>query len=635
MNNNYLIRWQKELESFIGVKTTFVIEGNLNDIYPLIISEKSDDTSFDNLNDIIIKLFNSEENTDAYDYLISDPIFGFNKHSKQDDIEPLVKRIEVMANDIQKIVNNHNGSSQKERFERNKIVHLSELVRVGMTQAIVIDKERVIKPVVFLLNLASRFIIRKNELDAEETQFFLNLMYASNNARTIRDKVNTLVILVEKFQDLPDWFLANNPNIRRISISKPDRIIRDKYIRQPKHNINFNGNPISKEEIEKFITLSDGMTLKEIEDLILMQKKSSSNYNGIDELVNIYKYGIKENKWRYVIDRMGNDLISRLEKRVKGQNDAIEKVVEVLRRSAQGLSGLQHSINNTKPKGILFFVGPSGSGKTELAKAMAEAVFEDERSLIRFDMSEYRFEQSDQRLFGAPPGYIGYSEGGQLTNKVRNAPFSIVLFDEIEKAHPTIMDKFLQILEDGRMTDGQGQVTYFSECIIIFTSNSGVSQETFDPETNRVVGRNYLVHPSDEFESIKNSVSEFIKNKAGFKPELLNRIGDNIVFYDFIRPQYVDSIAESKIASINEHIENQNEVKIVFQKENYDLITQRWSTSNAIYDGGRGVINIIEKEYVNPLSNFMFQHKDLKFSTVKVYVKNNKFEFELTEVQHD
>lgn len=130
---------------------------------------------------------------------------------------------------------------------------------------------------------------------------------------------------------------------------------------------------------------------------------------------------------------------------------------KILIRAYTGLSGLQHSAKARTPKGALFFVGPTGVGKTELAKSLAQFLFGDEDACIRFDMSEFNHEHADQRLVGAPPGYVGYEQGGQLTNAVKNRPFSLLLFDEIEKAHPRILDKFLQILEDGRLTDGKGE----------------------------------------------------------------------------------------------------------------------------------------------------------------------------------
>lgn len=147
--------------------------------------------------------------------------------------------------------------------------------------------------------------------------------------------------------------------------------------------------------------------------------------------------------------------------RVKGQDEAIKKVKSVIIRAYTGFSGLLHSTKPHKPKGILFFVGPTGVGKTELAKVTAEFLFGDEDVCIRFDMSEYSQDHSDQRLIGAPPSYVGYDEGGQLTNAVLEKPFCVLLFDEIEKAHPRILDKFLQILEDGRLTDGHGKTVNF------------------------------------------------------------------------------------------------------------------------------------------------------------------------------
>ena len=167
-----------------------------------------------------------------------------------------------------------------------------------------------------------------------------------------------------------------------------------------------------------------------------------------------------ENPWDTLDPTEIKTALDDFRQRVKGQDFALVKTLDVVKRAVTGMAGLQSS-SHAKPKGILFFAGPTGTGKTETAKTLAEKLFGDESCCIRFDMSEYSQSHSDQKLLGAPPGYVGYEAGGQLTNAIKENPFSILLFDEIEKAHPSIFDKFLQILEDGRMTDGQGNTVYF------------------------------------------------------------------------------------------------------------------------------------------------------------------------------
>ena len=377
---------------------------------------------------------------------------------------------------------------------------------------------------------------------------FINLFEASMNAKVIKGYSNTLILVVEKFNDLPSWFYYNNPNVRTITIPNPDKNIRLNFI-----EMNY------KEELEnnlkikgKFIDNTEGLKnseLKELKNLYERYKKKDENYSLLDALT-MYKYGIKENMWESIDDGAVSSLENSLKDRVKGQDRAIKKVSSVIKRAVTGMSGLQHSSTGNKPKGILFFAGPTGTGKTELTKALAEVLFGDENNCIRFDMSEYSESHSDQKLFGAPPGYVGYEAGGQLTNAIKERPFSILLFDEIEKAHPSIMDKFLQILEDGRMTDGQGNTVYFSEALIIFTSNLGITKKIIDSSGNE--RREMLVSIDESYEDMENKVINGIK--AHFKPEVVNRIGNNIVVFDFIRDEVSQLIVKSQIKKINENI---------------------------------------------------------------------------------
>jgi ATP-dependent Clp protease ATP-binding subunit ClpB len=193
--------------------------------------------------------------------------------------------------------------------------------------------------------------------------------------------------------------------------------------------------------------------------------------------------------------------------RVVGQDDAVQAVADAIRRSRAGLA------EPGRPIGSFLFLGPTGVGKTELARALAALLFDDERAMVRIDMSEYGEKHTVARLVGAPPGYVGYEEGGQLTEAVRRRPYSVVLLDEVEKAHPEVFDVLLQVLDDGRLTDGQGRTVDFRNTILILTSN---------------LGSQFLVEPLTSAEEKKQQVLEVVR--ASFKPEFLNRLDDLVVF---------------------------------------------------------------------------------------------------------
>ena len=230
-----------------------------------------------------------------------------------------------------------------------------------------------------------------------------------------------------------------------------------------------------------------------------------------------------------------------LHKRVVGQDEGVTKVTEAIIRSKAGIK------DPTKPIGSFLFLGPTGVGKTELAKALAESLFDDESNIVRLDMSEYMEKYSVSRLIGAPPGYVGYDEGGQLTEAVRRKPYSVVLFDEIEKAHPDVFNVLLQVLDDGRITDSQGRTVDFKNTIIIMTSN---------------IGSSYLLDGIHEDGSIKPEAEEMVMNdlRAHFRPEFLNRL-DEIIMFKPLTKDNIERIVDLLIKDVNKRLADK-ELKI-------------------------------------------------------------------------
>ena len=249
-----------------------------------------------------------------------------------------------------------------------------------------------------------------------------------------------------------------------------------------------------------------------------------------------------------------------LHKRVIGQDEAVQKVSDAILRSRAGIA------NPNRPIGSFLFLGPTGVGKTELAKALAQALFDDEKNMVRIDMTEYMEKFSVSRLIGAPPGYVGYEEGGQLTEAVRRHPYSVVLFDEVEKAHPDVFNILLQVLDDGRITDSQGRTVDFKNTVIILTSNLGSDLILEDLEKSRAMGKNELS------EEAKNAIDQLLKRQ--FRPEFLNRL-DDIVYYKSLTKQEIGSIVDLMLADLRRRLAD---------KQLNLTVTD--AAKNAIIDGG-------------------------------------------------
>ncbi|MCC8379341.1 AAA family ATPase [Xenorhabdus sp. PB30.3] len=574
-------RWLRDLQRFLPLKSQFILSGNVRDLQayeiapevmtPLGLGQVLQNTLFD-MGYTHIMTFN----------LLSG--FTLINHSSQSEEQGkvLLQRMGLPIN-------------------TNSIPGGIDLLNSVLEKWVAYPDE----PIALCVDFASCLISQRENLTAIEHHLFTRALVLSHQAKARpaglqrQPFFNTIFWVVEKETDLPDWFLINNPRIRHIPVAKPDGQMRRALAPTLLRSLP-DFDQISHNEytvlLSDFIDETEGLLLLDLTAIIQLARLEKVPVTRISDAVRRYKVGITEDPWQKIDKNKIRNAYDIIQKRVKGQNHAVTHLLDIIKRAVTGVG----SSKSGRPRGVLFLAGPTGVGKTELAKTVTQLLFGDESAYIRFDMSEFSAEHADQRLIGAPPGYVGYNTGGELTNAIREKPFSVVLFDEIEKAHPQLMDKFLQIIDDGVLTSGRGDRVYFSESLIIFTSNLGIYR--LNNEGERIANTT----PDEPFDTVQQNIKREIERHFKLvlnRPELLNRIGENIIVFDFIRPDVAEQIFNQMVSNILHELEKQG----LFITIADTVITILKSHCLAdLSNGGRGIRNQLEIHLINPLSRAVF-----------------------------
>ena len=592
-----------------GIKKCVMIDGNVGDVY------LDDKNKIVTLREFLEAMF---KDMDYQDIVYWDRVEGatgaIDKLTLTDEVE-----VEGDAYDL--------GDEEEETPKAKQGLFKSPAEILNVVYKNVIDKK---KKVAFIINW-SEYLFSANGLSEDERQNITLLGKALKDRKIdyLSSDCNesVVVIILNKASGLPLSFYQGNPEVEIVTLQKPDREERKQMVQKIEDSFEVRlksgtSSLLDNENID-CIDMMEDFTNREIIQLSRMSRKEDKM--SFDKLFYLFKYGEKENPWEKLEQARVKNIKKELAERVVGQDEAIEKIEKTVVKAYMGLTGLHKTSSRSMPKGVFFFVGPTGVGKTELSKALAKFLFGDEQACIRFDMSEYAQENSDQKLIGAAPGYVGYEEGGQLTNAIKEHPFSVVLFDEIEKAakpNPRILDIFLQILEDGRLTDSKGETVYFSDTIIVFTSNLGANQVQASADKEGV---------AKEFIRI---VKEYFDQELK-RPELLGRIGyNNIVPFNFIQDkEFQYKICKSKLKPVIRGIEEKYKLDLEFEKE-MDAINYILSAVDSA-KGGRDILNAINDRLLDPLAMFLFENKDdlrsLRGSKIITKVTKEGFSFEFSE----
>lgn len=667
------IKWQKDLLTHVPAFTSFAFEGNVHDLHPVLLDEKY---SYLPLEEVLAHLLKDKYCVVFFDHTKKPgkeikPTEGDNQlegeaPTEADDscFNSFTFFEKSVVTEDGRTIPNPNVALFKKYYHKEYLDRIKGSADQSLQGGITLDMTRIhdamkdygdnvdvelkevtingvklmkevftpksdeykdTKPFFFILPNVSRYMTRPGAPDDRE-HALLMILYEATQLTETPCKVS---LFVDKMNDLPTWFEAedNNPSLKKVLIPSPNGTFRETYYELELSPImqKIEDEKVYNKALLKFSAYTDKYSLRRLEQLKIFISSSAleddHNLLRVDKTIFKFEIGQNEDPWRTsaMFDTI-ESLENELNDSIKGQEHVSKQIVQSLRAAITGVNSSKK--NDRRPKAVFFLAGPTGTGKTEMCRKLAEKVFGKEDSMIRFDMSEFREAHNEARLFGAPPGYVGYEAGGELTKAIKENPFCVLLFDEIEKASPKIWDKFLQILGDGRVTDGKGETVYFSQCIIVFTSNLGITAtvnkgdlkamgefdgllkeeadavakyESATPEEQNVIleqlkniqiakaaydgliaeraddayfkfkAKKNMTFPWDEFcafvaELVKTRIYNYFENLG--RREVLGRIGDkNIIVYNFIdREVSAPLIADLTVKGFVSYLRDDNDI---------------------------------------------------------------------------
>lgn len=664
-------KWQRDFDEYLSIYSTFLVQGYVNDLQPLPESYKFDcEDGQPNKN--VLKLAGMAEwfntvyadrgrgelgmnvtDNDTYCVIGYDPTkaagkrFGFFADLPAEESANAGEREAANDRTDGKPENPFRNTDREKAafFDLLQDEKTEETLAAGHNAGgLSLDLARIhyavsggLKtevPYMFVIS-ASRLSISPGNVGSDDEQLTFAVMFAiSNLLDTVKNgerNKNKLVIVANKINDVPAWVENEqyNHTIKKLYVAKPDRNERELYFETSfvrrrrisdmlnRHISEYCARTGSDEKKRRgdivfdFASRTDGFSMRELEHLKRFVDRDDTpfDFDSVGLSILRFKSGISDNPWTspHIKDSIRN-FKELCRDKIKGQDRILDEAQNVM---ALAVTEVNRTFTPNAPRAVLFLAGPTGTGKTELAKQLTKHVFGYEDRMKRFDMSEFRQDHSDARLFGAPPGYVGFEAGGELTEYVKQHPFSLVLFDEIEKACGSIMDKFLQILSDGRLTDGQGETVDFSNTIIVMTSNAGIKDpregtftivsdedkmtpvtidgmrqaesgyierlgaymngETdyinlkFKKDESNTEGVDYAALDR-EMRKVLNENLEKHFSSVLHRPELYGRIKESIICYNYIAADAARDIALQYIDRVNADVEKRTGMKILMEK---------------------------------------------------------------------